>query len=50
MLLGAVPGVAGKREEGLGNQPYVLGELVATGAGPPVLKDVEGRSPVELLL
>ena len=54
VLLRAVPGVSGKREEGLEEafryQPHLLGEPVASGADPPVAEDVEGRGPEELLL
>ena len=54
MFLGAIPAVPRHREEGLeegvGYQPDLFGERVASGTDPPVAEDVEGRSPVELLL
>ena len=54
MLLRAVPGISGKREEGLeegfGYQSTLFGELMTPGTSPPVTEDVEGRGSVKLLL
>ena len=54
MLLRAVAGVSGKREEGLEEafryQVHLLGEPVASGTDPSVPEDVEGRGSEERLL